>query len=128
MPRGIPNKPKPAPPAPTTPEPLIIMQPEGDGWQFNAYGLDIAEILRALRLSLIHLAATQAGVTTIEAVISPCNIVMASPASAARRAPAPGKSTKPAQRSNGRRPLPRDYDEDEDPDEIDLRELMEEDR
>ena len=63
MPRGIPNNKKTITPN-AAPEPLIILQPDGDTWQFNAYGLDLAEILRALRLTLIHLAARQSGGST----------------------------------------------------------------
>lgn len=118
MPRGIPNTKK-----TTDPDPIIIMQPDGDAGHFNAYGLDLPDVIRALRLSLIHFAAQQAGVTTIEATISPRTAVLATPA--ARPAPArrPGRpKTKPAQRSsNGRRHVEPDDDE---LDEIDIEELM----
>lgn len=133
MPRGIPNsrrlsqKTVAAPSAATSaaPEPLIILQPDGDNWQFNAYGLDLAEILRALRLTLIHLAAQQAGVTTVEATISARNIVLASPvAPPPRRAPVkPPKARQPAR--NGYRTTRIDEDdEDEDLDAEDLADLM----
>lgn len=123
MPRGVPNNKKTVVTTPSAaPEPLIIMHPAGDGWQFNAYGIDLPEVIRALRLSLIHFAAQQAGVTTIEATISPRNALLATPAPIQRAAAKP----KPAQRSaNGRRTAARDYAEDEDLDEIDMEELME---
>ncbi len=121
MPRGIPNTKK----TTTDPDPIIIMQPDGDAWHFNAYGLDLPDVIRALRLTLIHFAAQQAGVTTIEATILPRTAVLAAPAARpappARRAGRP--KTKTAQRSNGRRQI-QEPDDDE-LDEIDLRELME---
>jgi hypothetical protein len=59
MPRGIRNTP-PIPtslaPAPVAdPTPLIMLQPHGDGILFNAYGLEIPEIVDALRLAIVHL-------------------------------------------------------------------------
>ncbi|MBK8211585.1 MAG: hypothetical protein IPK78_18170 [Rhodospirillales bacterium] len=123
MPRGIPNNKKPiTAPSVAAPEPLIILQPDGDNWQFNAYGLDLGDILRALRLTLIHLAAQQAGVVTIEATISARNIVLASPVAPPRRAPVkPPKARQPAR--NGYRTTRVD-DEDEDLDAEDLADLM----
>ena len=120
MTRGIPNKKTVTAPSAAAPEPLIILQPDGDNWQFNAYGLGLADILRALRLTLIHLAAQQSGITTIEATISARNIVLATP----RRAPAkPPKARQPAR--NGYRTTRIDEDEDdEDLDAEDLADLM----
>lgn len=73
MPRGFPN-PKPIPsvaPAPVAePTPLIMLQPHGDGIQFNAYGLEIPEIVDALRLAIVHLVGKQAGITVFDEVIS----------------------------------------------------------
>lgn len=73
MPRGIRNTPPtpsvaPAPVAETTP--LIMLQPHGDGIQFNAYGLEIPEIVDALRLAIVHLVGKQAGITVFDEVIS----------------------------------------------------------
>lgn len=72
MPRGIRNTPPtpltaPAPVAETTP--LIMLQPHGDGIQFNAYGLEIPQIVDALRLAIIHLVGKQAGITVFDEVI-----------------------------------------------------------
>lgn len=119
MPRGIPNTKKTVvTPASAAPEPLIIMHPAGDGWQFSAYGIDLPEVIRALRLSLIHFAAQSAGVMTIEATISPRNALLATPAPMQRAAAKP----KPGARSNGRRQFAEP--DDEDLEEIDVEELM----
>ena len=66
MPRGIPNKPK----APTAaPSPLILIQPGADGTEFNAYGLEHAQIVEELRRVLVYVVASQAGVRTISHTI-----------------------------------------------------------
>lgn len=58
-------------PAPVAePTPLILLQPHGDGIQFNAYGLEIPEIVDALRLAIVHMVGKQAGVVTFDEVIS----------------------------------------------------------
>jgi hypothetical protein len=44
---------------------MIIIQPRADGTRLDAYNLALAEIVDELRRSLIHLVATQAGVTII---------------------------------------------------------------
>jgi hypothetical protein len=44
---------------------MIIIQPRVDGTRLDAYNLVLAEIVDELRRSLIHLVATQAGVTII---------------------------------------------------------------
>ena len=74
MPRGVKNTP-PTPtsvaPAPVAdPTPLIMLQPHGDGIQFNASGLEIPEIVDALRLAIVHLVGKQAGITMFDEVIS----------------------------------------------------------
>ena len=73
MPRGIKNTPPtplavPALVAEHTP--LIMLQPHGDGIQFNAYGLEIPAIVDMLRLTIIHLVGKQAGITVFDEVIS----------------------------------------------------------
>lgn len=73
MPRGVKNTPStpslaPAPVA--DPTPLIMLQPHGDGIQFNAYGLEIPEMVDALRLAIVHLVGKQAGITVFDEVIS----------------------------------------------------------
>lgn len=74
MPRGIRNTPPTPPlvaPAPVAdPTPLIMLQPHGDGIQFNAYGLEIPEIVDALRLAIVHLVGKQAGIKVFDEVIS----------------------------------------------------------
>ena len=74
MPRGVKNIPPTPPsvaPAPVAePTPLIMLQPHGDGIQFNAYGLEIPEIVDALRLAIVHLVGKQAGIKVFDEVIS----------------------------------------------------------
>lgn len=72
MPRGIKNTPPPSvAPAPVAdPTPLIMIQPQGASIQFNAYGLEIPEIVDALRLAIVHLVGKQAGITMFDEVIS----------------------------------------------------------
>ena len=73
MPRGIRNTPPTPPsvaPAPADPTPLIMLQPHGDGIQFNAYGLEIPEIVDALRLAIVHLVGKQVGITVFDELIS----------------------------------------------------------
>ena len=66
MPRGVRNTPKPPAVAPADgPAPLIIIQPGPDGLEFNAYGLDLPEVIDTLRRALIYLVASQAGAHTI---------------------------------------------------------------
>lgn len=55
----------------TEPAPLILIQPHGPAIAFNAYGMTAPEILSALRRCLIHVAAQQAGLLTVEALIPP---------------------------------------------------------
>lgn len=74
MPRGIRNT-QPTlhsvAPAPVAePTPLIMLQPHGDGIQFNAYGLEIPEMVDALRLAIVHLVGKQAGIKVFDEVIS----------------------------------------------------------
>lgn len=73
MPRGIRNTP-PTPsvaPAPVAePTPLIMLQPHADGIQFNAYGLEIPQMVDALRLAIVHLVGKQAGIKVFDEVIS----------------------------------------------------------
>lgn len=66
MPRGIPNQPKAQPPAAPVADsaaPMIIIQPGPAGTRLDAYNLALAEIVDELRRALIHLVATNAGVT-----------------------------------------------------------------
>lgn len=66
MPRGVRNTPKPPAVAPADgPAPLIIIQPGPDGLEFNAYALDLPEVIDTLRRALIYLVASQAGAHTI---------------------------------------------------------------
>ena len=65
MPRGYPNKPKTAPDFTAGPAPLIIIQPGPDGTQFNAYDLDLPQVVDELRRTLVHLVASQAGARVI---------------------------------------------------------------
>lgn len=102
MPRGIKNT-QSTPPtlAPVAdPTPLIMLQPQGDGIQFNAYGLEIPEIVDALRLAIVHLVGKQAGITMFDEVISRQQRVWVpqGPASAPRIVPGSNgkKPSKPA--------------------------------
>lgn len=53
-------------------EPLILLTPAGGGaWRLNGYGVARAELIRALRLSLVHLVARQSGVAIIDEVVAP---------------------------------------------------------
>lgn len=74
MPRGKPTLKPSIPPmnaGPTTdPAPLIMLQPQGASIQFNAYGLEIPEIVDALRLAIVHLLSKQAGVTMFDEIIN----------------------------------------------------------
>ena len=73
MPRGIKltqSTPSVAPAPVADPTPLIMLQPHGDGIQFNAYGLEIPEIVDALRLAIVHLVGKQAGIKVFDEVIS----------------------------------------------------------
>lgn len=74
MPKGIRNTPPIPPsvaPAPVAdPTSLIMLQPHGDGIQFNSYGLEIPEIVDALRLTIVHLVGEQAGITVFDEMIS----------------------------------------------------------
>lgn len=127
MPRGVPNT------KTTALEPLIIIQPAADGsLHLNAYHLEDAEVVAMLRKTLLHLVATLNGARIIDLTVPAQAAVTVEPlrvprAKAPAKTPMRGKpGPKPAQRSaNGRRSTVRDYDEDEDPDEIDLAELME---
>lgn len=53
----------------TDPAPLILIQPDGDALRFNAYGLTTAQIIDALRRTLLYTAAQHAGLATIDATI-----------------------------------------------------------
>lgn len=110
MPRGYPKTPKPSTPPMnagpiTDPAPLIILQPQGASIQFNAYGLEIPEIVDALRLAIVHLLSKQAGVTMFDELISrqqriavPRALTKAEPS--ANSAPKPAaKSKQPVRRS-----------------------------
>ncbi len=73
MPRGIrntPPTPSVAPAQVAEPTPLIMLQPHSDGIQFNAYGLEIPEMVDALRLAIVHLVGKQAGIKVFDEVIS----------------------------------------------------------
>jgi hypothetical protein len=65
MPRGVRNTPKPSPAYTAGPSPLIIIQPGPDGTQFNAYDLDLPQVVDELRRTLVHLVASQAGARVI---------------------------------------------------------------
>lgn len=67
MPRGI-RKVDAAPEAPAVSEPpaMIFIEPGRDGdIRLNAYGMDGGEVVDVLRRSLLHMAASQAGVQVI---------------------------------------------------------------
>ena len=83
MPRSIKNT-TPTPisvaPAPIVePTPLIVLQPHGDDVQFNAYGLEIADIVNALRLAIVHVVGKPDGITVIDEPI--CAAVSVLPSS-----------------------------------------------
>ena len=60
------------------PEPLIMLTPvAGGAWRLNGYGVELAEVIRALRLSLVHLVARQAGVVIIDELAAPEMAVVA---------------------------------------------------
>lgn len=76
MPRGVPNK-KPQAPE-LAPEPFIMITPAEDGQlRLNAYSMDAAEVIRNLRLAIVHLVATANG---IDEVFSGSTVVLATPA------------------------------------------------
>lgn len=112
MPRGIPN-PKPtqtaAQPALDSAAPMIIIQPRPDGTRIDAYNLALADIVEELRRSLIHLVATQAGVTIISHDIPRAAAVAPTPAVPSRN----GHTTKlvPVRK---RQPANFDHDQDDD--------------
>lgn len=59
-------------------EPLIMLTPAGGGaWRLNGYGVARAEVIRALRLSLVHLVAREAGALIIDEVVAPEMAVVA---------------------------------------------------
>lgn len=134
MPRGVPNT------KTTALEPLIIIQPAADGsLHLNAYQLEDAEVVAMLRKTLLHLVATLSGARVIDLTVPAQAAVTVEPlrvprAKAPAKAPMKGRpGPKPAQRSsNGRQDagLHRISDQaepdDDELDEIDLRELMEE--
>jgi hypothetical protein len=119
MPRGIKNTPPTLPSitgagAVAEPTPLIMLQPHGDGIQFNAYGLEIPEMVDALRLAIVHLVGKQAGIKVFDEVISRQQRVWVPqvPSATFRIVPS----------SNGKKPgkpaikrLPR-FDDDDEPD------------
>jgi len=99
MPKGIPN-PKPAAP-PAAPAPMIFIEPAAEAIRFNACGLDAAEIIDALRRSLLHLVAQQSGIEIITLDVPARAAVVASrPA-----APSKPKTVQPGR--NGSKPAPR---------------------
>lgn len=117
--------PKPAPPATRDPEPVAIDEPQpiivltpapGGALRLNAYGLDSPAIIRALRLSLLHLVARSAGALIIDEVIAPEMAIVAQHAPALR--PVSNRKRKPANaphsnvRTTVRYP---DRDEEDDP-------------
>lgn len=78
MPHANGTGPKPTPPEPVVsrvetmliaPAPLILIEPGPDGTRFNAYGLELPEIIEELRRALVHLVATSAGVEVISVTI-----------------------------------------------------------
>lgn len=74
MPRGIPNKTNVAAqrdPAVIPSVPLILIQPGLDGVQFTAYGLNVPEIVEALRLALVHIVGKANGAIIDEHVARP---------------------------------------------------------
>lgn len=59
-------------------EPLIMLTPAGGGaWRLNGYGVARAEVIRALRLSLVYLVAREAGALIIDEVVAPEMAVVA---------------------------------------------------
>lgn len=89
-------------------EPLILLTPAGGGaWRLNGYGVARAELIRALRLSLVHLVARQAGALIIDEVVAPEMAVVAE--GLLRRQPTPPAlrgATQPARndKAPGKRP------------------------
>lgn len=70
--------PDPVPGVIAGPDPMIFLTPAAGGaWRLNAYGVDAAAVIRALRLALVHLVARQAGVLIIDEVIAPEMAVVA---------------------------------------------------
>ncbi len=66
-----PPKPERALEAIEEPEPMIMLTPAAGGaWRLNGYGLETAEVIRALRLSLLHLVARQSGALIIDEVVA----------------------------------------------------------
>lgn len=80
---------------PTAPTPLILIQPDGDALRFNAYGLTTAQIIDALRRTLLYTAAQHAGLATIDATI-PAQAAIAVPAQYSVLAAAPVIPPRPA--------------------------------
>ena len=77
--RPAPPPPAPEPVASEEVEPLILLTPAGGGaWRLSGYGVARAELIRALRLSLVHLVARQAGALIIDEVVAPEMAVVAS--------------------------------------------------
>lgn len=71
-PPAAPERAAPEPVASEEAEPLILLTPAGGGaWRLNGYGVARAELIRALRLSLVHLVARQSGVAIIDEVVAP---------------------------------------------------------
>ena len=59
-------------------DPLILLTPAGGGaWRLSGYGVARAELIRALRLSLVHLVAREAGALIIDEVVAPEMAVVA---------------------------------------------------
>jgi hypothetical protein len=67
---------------------VIILQPQADGTRIDAYGLDLPAAIDELRRALLHLVATQSGVTIISTTVGRNMAVLAPPAPE-------GKSPKP---------------------------------
>lgn len=99
MPKGYPN-PKPLSPS-ALPAPMIFIEPAAEGIRFNAYGLDAAEIIDALRRSLLHLVAQQSGIEIITLDVPARAAVVAS------RPAAPSKPNTAQPGRNGSKPAPR---------------------
>lgn len=82
-------------------EPLILLTPAGGGaWRLNGYGVARAELIRALRLSLVHLVARQAGALIIDEVVAP---EMAVVAEGLPRLPQPRNDKTAGKRNSGGR-------------------------
>ena len=113
MPRGIKltqSTPSVAPAPVVDPTPLIMLQPHGDDIQFNACGLDIPQIVDALRLAIVHLVGKQAGIKDFDEVISGSQRVWVPKAPSAKPRIVPNSNAKKPGKPTMKR-LPRFDDE-----------------